>query len=80
MYLIRFTKTLQTSSQLWLLFCLEKTTFERLGVYFTHAGKNIYRMKSVGGRRYINVSLKGVLRLGKKGNLTHGTRLKNGKN
>ena len=49
-------------------------------MYFTHAGKNIYHMKSVGGRRYINVSLKGVIRLGKKGNLTHGTRLKNGKN
>lgn len=73
-------KNLANEQSLWLLFCLEKTTFKRLGVYFTHAGKNIYHMKSVGGRRYINVSLKGVIRLGKKGNLTHGTRLKNGKN
>lgn len=49
-------------------------------MYFTHAGENIYHIKSVGGRRYISVSLKGVRILGKKGNLTHGTKLKNGKN
>lgn len=49
-------------------------------MYFTHAGENIYHIKSVGGRRYISVSLKGVMTLGKKGSLTHGTKLKNGKN
>ena len=61
-------------------FLFGKKTIIRLGVYFTHAGKNIYHIKSVGGRRYMSVSLKGVRILGKKGNLTHGTKLKNGKN
>lgn len=37
-------------------FLFGKKTIKRLGVYFTHAGKNIYHIKSVGGRRYINKS------------------------